>query len=162
MKFSEIEYDEKKLKALLGNINILSGVAVYAQIENAVRFAISSGKLKAEDKLPSVRELSEWLKTNPNTVAKAYRDLEVTGIVFTRRGMGVFVEKGIGTKCQEYCRTKILGRLFEVLCEATAAGVSSKEAKEYTHKCLQSAVAPYCETPTEILNLAKKKVVKKV
>ena len=51
-------------------VNIYSSVAVYAQIENEVRFAIASGKLKANDRLPSVREMSETLGVNPNTVAR--------------------------------------------------------------------------------------------
>ena len=65
---------------MLTNIDIHSSVAVYVQIENQVQFAIASGKLKAGDQLPSVRELSERLEVNPNTVAKAYRDLEVMGL----------------------------------------------------------------------------------
>ena len=81
---------------LLKQIDIHSSVAVYQQIENHVRFAISAGRLKPSDQLPSVRELSERLKVNPNTVAKAYRDLEVMGLLYTRRGMGVYVQRGIG------------------------------------------------------------------
>lgn len=54
---------------MLENINIDSSVAVYVQIENHVQFAIASGKLKAGDQLPSVRELSERLDVNPNTVS---------------------------------------------------------------------------------------------
>ena len=75
------------------NINIHSSVAVYVQIENAVLFAVASGRLKAGDQLPSVIEASKKLKVNFNTVAKAYRDLMVMGIVYTRRGMGVFINK---------------------------------------------------------------------
>ena len=80
---------------MLSSIDIHSSVAVYVQIENHVQFAISSGKLKPGDQLPSVRELSERLEVNPNTVAKAYRDLEVMGLLYTRRGMCVFVNKGV-------------------------------------------------------------------
>ncbi|KKK76305.1 hypothetical protein LCGC14_2864980, partial [marine sediment metagenome] len=72
-------------------INIHSALAVYVQIENQIRFAMSARKLNAGDQLPSVRALSDKLEINPNTVAKAYRDLEVMGLVYTRRGMGVFV-----------------------------------------------------------------------
>ena len=60
---------------MLSNVDIYSSVAVYVQIENQVQFAIASGKLKPGDRLPSVRELSERIDVNPNTVAKAYRDL---------------------------------------------------------------------------------------
>lgn len=54
---------------MLESINILSSVAVYEQFENQAQFAISSRELNAEDKLPSVRELSERFRVNPNTVA---------------------------------------------------------------------------------------------
>ncbi len=74
---------------MMENINIYSDVAVYEQIENHVQFAIASGRLKSGDQLPTVRALSEKLDINPNTVAKAYRDLEVMGLLYARRGMGV-------------------------------------------------------------------------
>ena len=83
---------------MLEKVNIRSNVAVYLQIENHVQFAIASGELKPGDQLPSVRELSERLKINPNTVAKSYRDLEVMGYLYTRRGMGVFINKDIQKK----------------------------------------------------------------
>src|SRR5689334_5145904 len=84
-----IELIERNTITMLASIDIHSTVAVYIQIENHIQFAIASGKLKAGDQLPSVRELSERLNVNPNTVAKAYRDLEVMGLLYTRRGMGV-------------------------------------------------------------------------
>ena len=56
---------------MLESINILSGVPVYVQIENDIQFAIASGALTEGEKLPAVRELSERLEINPNTVAKA-------------------------------------------------------------------------------------------
>ena len=59
------------------NIDIHSSMAVYVQIENEVMFGIASGKLKAGDQLPSLYELAKRLGLNFNTVAKAYRDLEV-------------------------------------------------------------------------------------
>ena len=56
---------------MLASIDIHSSVAVYIQIENHIQFAIASGKLKATDQLPSVREWAERLGVTPNTVAKA-------------------------------------------------------------------------------------------
>jgi GntR family transcriptional regulator len=103
----------KGAQIMLTNINIHSSIAVYVQIENQVRFAIASGKLKAGDQLPSVRELSERLEVNPNTVAKSYRDLEVMGLLYTRRGMGVYVNKGVEAKCRDEVRKQIVGRLHE-------------------------------------------------
>ena len=121
---------KKQKMEMLSTIDISSSVAVYVQIENHVQFAISSGYLQPGDQLPSVRELSERLDVNPNTVAKAYRDLEVMGLLFTRRGMGVFVNKGVEAKCREECRRRIIKRMHEVVAEAKAAGMTSKEIVE--------------------------------
>lgn len=140
---------------MLSSIDIHSSVAVYVQIENHVQFAISSGKLKPADQLPSVRELSERLEVNPNTVAKAYRDLEVMGLLYTRRGMGVFVNKGIETKCREECRRRIISRLHEVIAEAKAAGISGKDVKEIVDKSLDTDGSPYGPTPNALMQLAK-------
>ena len=140
---------------MLSTIDISSSVAVYVQIENHVQFAIASGKMKAGDQLPSVRELSERLGVNPNTVAKAYRDLEVMGLLYTRRGMGVFVNKGIEAKCREDCRRRIIHRMHEVIAEAKAAGMTNGEVIEVAEKCLKASGDPYTSTPTAISALAK-------
>lgn len=142
---------------MLTSIDIHSSVAVYVQIENHVQFAISSGQLNAGDQLPSVRELSERLGVNPNTVAKAYRDLEVMGLLYTRRGMGVFVNKDIDVKCREDCRKRIIGRMHEVVAEAKAAGMSAAEVMEVIEKSLGYNVSPYEATPSALTALAKKK-----
>lgn len=141
---------------MFSTIDIHSSVAVYVQIENQIRFAVSAGELKPGDKLPSVRELSERLSVNPNTIAKAYRDLEVMGIVYTRRGMGVFINKGIEGRCREDCRARIISRLHEVTSEAKAAGMNEKDIKEVVQKSLGLEGSPYGETPQALLKLAKK------
>jgi DNA-binding transcriptional regulator YhcF (GntR family) len=142
---------------MLPSIDIHSSVAVYVQIENHIQFAIASRKLKATDQLPSVRELSERLQVNPNTVAKAYRDLEVMGLLYTRRGMGVFIQKGVDGKCRETCRRRIILRLHEVTSEARASGMNKKEVVEIVDKSMATDSSPYGETPASILALAKKK-----
>ncbi|MCX5759411.1 MAG: GntR family transcriptional regulator, partial [Candidatus Hydrogenedentes bacterium] len=138
---------------MLSSIDIHSSVAVYVQIENHVQFAIASGRLKAGDQLPSVRELSERLGVNPNTVAKAYRDLEVMGLLYTRRGMGVFVNKNIEVKCREDCRRRIIGRLHEVVAEAKAAGMVRKEIIEIVEASVALDASPYGETPASLTAL---------
>lgn len=142
---------------MLANIDIHSSVAVYVQIENQVQFAISAGALKPGDQLPSVRELSERLEVNPNTVAKAYRDLEVMGLLYTRRGMGVFINKGIEAKCREDVRRRIVGRLHEVAAESKAAGLTSSEIKDIIELSLKSDSSVYGATPTNLLSYIKKK-----
>lgn len=142
---------------MLSSIDIHSSVAVYVQIENQVQFAIASGRLKPTDQLPSVRELSERLELNPNTVAKAYRDLEVMGLLYTRRGMGVFVNKEVEARCRENCRRRIIGRLHEAVAEAKAAGLGTEEVTEIVAKSLSVDGSPYGPVPASLLSLVKKR-----
>ena len=140
---------------MVPSVNIYSSVAVYVQIENEIRFAIASGRLKSADRLPSVREMSGTLGVNPNTVAKAYRDLEVMGLLYTRRGMGVFVKKGVRAKCRERCGTQITAKLHEVTQEAKAAGLNRKEIAAVVTKSFAVDASPYSEVPGDIMALAK-------
>ncbi len=140
---------------MFDNINIHSSVPVYVQIENHVQFAVASGRLKPADQLPSIRELSEKLNVNPNTIAKSYRTLEVMGIVYTRRGMGVFINRTIGPKTIEDCRRRIVARLHEVVAEAKAAGMKAQEVKDVCTRSFAHDVDPYGEAPEDVLALAK-------
>lgn len=72
-------------------IDTKSGVPVYKQIVQWVEFNMSIGKFKAGDRLPTVRQLAIELKVNPNTVAKAYSELEAKGLVNTQVGYGTFI-----------------------------------------------------------------------
>lgn len=64
---------------------------LYHQLERSIRFAIATGRLNVGDQLPTVRQLAVELRINANTVAKVYTELERTGVVETRRGVGTFV-----------------------------------------------------------------------
>lgn len=64
---------------------------IYAQIEHGLRAAIAAGRLRAGDRLPTVRELAVDIRVNANTVARVYSDLERAGVLETRRGVGSFV-----------------------------------------------------------------------
>ena len=71
--------------------NPSSGVPIYLQLMEQVKHAIETGALKPGEQLPSIRPLAEELVINPNTVAKAYRELEHDGVVELRQGAGAFV-----------------------------------------------------------------------
>ncbi len=64
---------------------------IYLQIMDFIKMDIVTGKLKSKNKLPSVREMATNLKVNPNTLQRAYQELERLGIVYTQRGTGTFV-----------------------------------------------------------------------
>lgn len=76
------------------HISTKDGIPIYKQIINQVKYMIASGRLNPGEKLPPVRKLAETLLINPNTVARAYRDLETLGLVQTRQGSGVCVSEG--------------------------------------------------------------------
>ena len=66
---------------------------LYHQLERSIKFAIATGKLRIGDQLPTVRQLAVELKINANTVAKVYAELERSGVLQTRRGVGTFVQE---------------------------------------------------------------------
>lgn len=68
-----------------------SGVPYYRQVIDQIKSAIATGELEAGDRLPTVRQLAVDLKINPNTVSRAYTELELTGLVETQMGSGTFV-----------------------------------------------------------------------
>ena len=73
------------------NIDPSSGLPIYLQIAQQIKTAVAMGRLHPEDPLPSVRQLAVDLAVNPNTVARAYRELEVFGVVTKRRATGTYV-----------------------------------------------------------------------
>ena len=78
--------------------NPSSGVPIYLQLMEQVKHGIETGALRAGDQLPGIRPLAEELVINPNTVAKAYRELEHEGVIELRHGAGAFVSKNAGAK----------------------------------------------------------------
>ena len=73
------------------SLNSSHPMPLYAQLTRAIRFAIATGRLKIGEQLPTVRQLAVELRVNANTVAKVYAELEKSGILETRRGVGTFV-----------------------------------------------------------------------
>src|SRR6185369_15029152 len=78
--------------------NPASGVPIYLQLMEQVKHAIETGALRAGEQLPGIRPLAEELVINPNTVAKAYRELEHEGVIELRHGAGAFVSGNAGAK----------------------------------------------------------------
>jgi GntR family transcriptional regulator len=68
-----------------------SGIPIYRQIIQQIEYAILSGRMKPGDKLPTIRSLAIELRINPNTIAKAYGELEIRGILITQVGSGTYV-----------------------------------------------------------------------
>ncbi|MDR2659995.1 MAG: GntR family transcriptional regulator [Spirochaetaceae bacterium] len=88
-----------------------SGVPVYRQIIKHIENAVLSGRVKAGDQLPTIRALATELKLNPNTIAKAYNELEIRGVVLTQAGSGTF----ISGKCPEFNEGEHSKKVFETV-----------------------------------------------
>ena len=72
-------------------LDLKSGVPVYRQLIDQVLIAIASGQISAGDQLPTVRQLAVELSINPNTVVRAYKELEIRGMLTTQQGTGTFI-----------------------------------------------------------------------
>jgi DNA-binding transcriptional regulator YhcF (GntR family) len=105
-----------------------SGVPVYLQIKEQVLHAIARGQLRAGDQLPTVREVAVDLEINPNTVNRAYADLEREGVLTSRRGRGTFVSdrKPVASDVSAQ-RTRIRDIARRALGEARAFGFDPDE-----------------------------------
>ena len=106
-----------------------TGVPFYRQIIDQVLLAVGDGRLKPGTQLPTVRQLAVDLSVNLNTVAKAYREMEIRGIVQTQQGTGTFVAARAGAKSRE--KRKALQDLVDrMLANAEALGVPMEDVVE--------------------------------
>src|SRR5919198_143927 len=94
------------------------GVPIYLQIVNQVKHLIASGRLAPGEELPPIRVLAERLLVNPNTVARAYRELELAGIVTKRRTTGTYVSESGTALTREERRGLLAPRADALLVEA--------------------------------------------
>ena len=110
------------------------GVPIYLQIVNQVKYLVASGRLAPGEELPPIRVLAEQLLVNPNTVARAYRELEVAGIVTKRRTAGTYVSE-TGSPLARRERVKILiERIDALLAEARQMNFTLDEIVELLHQ----------------------------
>ena len=104
-----------------------NGVPIYRQIIQQIEYAILSGRMKTGDRLPTIRALAVELKTNPNTIARAYSELEILGVLETQVGSGTYIsdkkpvpeDAGLSRKIQE-----VLARFVQ---EMSDLGVEKRE-----------------------------------
>lgn len=109
------------------SIDASNGVAIYEQIVRQVKFAIAEEALRPGQLLPSSRSLSVDLAINPNTVVRAFQQLQAEGVLETVRGRGLAVCAGAVEVCKKLRRTLIADRLRAALAEALHGGLSRQE-----------------------------------
>ncbi|HEX7449473.1 MAG TPA: GntR family transcriptional regulator [Pirellulales bacterium] len=109
------------------------GVPIYLQIVNQVKYLVASGRLKPDEELPPIRTLAEQLLINPNTVARAYRELELAGVVTKRRTTGTYISAA-GSPLAKRQRMKILTqRVDALLAEAQQMDIDTETIVKLIH-----------------------------
>lgn len=127
------------------NIDPSNGVAIYEQVVRQVKFAVASGKLRRGELVPSVRELAKQLAINPNTVSRAYRQLQDEEVLESVRGMGMQIVAGADRRCRSDRKKLIAARLEAVLLEARQSGLNRSEVE----KIVDRKLATFPETGDE-------------
>lgn len=117
-----------------------SGVATYLQIVQQVKDALRLGTLGVGDQLPTVREVVADLAINPNTVAKAYRDLEREGLVVARQGRGTFVSSTLAAASLRH-HDALRAQLERWLAAADAAGLDEESIRALVSATLREKLA---------------------
>lgn len=104
-----------------------SPVPIYEQIADQLVFAVAGGDLAAGDLVPSVRELSVQLTVNPNTVVRAYQQLELLGVLEPLRGRGMAITADAVKRCRSRRKELLRGRVDELVREAVSAGLTAED-----------------------------------
>ena len=108
-------------------IDLHSGVPVYRQLVDQVRSGMASGSLNAGDQLPTVRQLAVDLAINPNTVMRAYRELELGGLLETHQGTGTFIANKKLQKNSPERERQLSQMAGEIAARAGAAGFTLED-----------------------------------
>jgi GntR family transcriptional regulator len=120
------------------HISTNDGVPIYLQIANQVKYLVASGRLEAGNEVPPIRILARQLLVNPNTVARAYLELEREGVVQKRHGSGTYISE-TGSRLARKERLKIISeRVDALLAEARHLEVEPQELLQLIKERSQS------------------------
>ena len=107
------------------SLNYRDSRPIYEQIKDGLRKLIVTGAMKPDEKLPSVRALAQQLSINPNTIQRAYNELENEGYIYSVPGKGSFASGDTGA--EEARKQELLGKVREMVAELKYLGVSGEE-----------------------------------
>ncbi len=111
------------------------GVPVYRQIYEAVTAALATGTLAGDEQLPTIHDLANRLSINPNTVARAYRELDQDGYIVSHRGVGTFPSDERERSTSTADKQKLLRGIFDrAIAEAARYGIAASEVTRYFQK----------------------------
>ena len=108
-------------------LDMVNGAPIYRQIIQQIEYAILSGRMQPGDRLPTIRSLAVELKTNPNTIAKAYNELEIRGILATQVGSGTYISDKKPVIEEDSLKRKIREVAGKFMQEMRDLGVEKKE-----------------------------------
>lgn len=117
-------------------LDLRSGVPVYRQIIDQVLGAMASGRLASGDQLPTVRQLAVDLSINPNTVIRAYRELEIRGFLDTHQGSGTFITPQPVQQDNEERQRKLDGIVSDAIARAGAEGFTAQQVLDRLRELL--------------------------
>jgi GntR family transcriptional regulator len=110
------------------SINVTDGVPIYRQIANQVKYLVASGLLRPGEELPPIRTLALQLKVTPNTIVKAYGELEISGVIHKRQGSGTFVSEAERPQIALRERRRVIEqRIDALLAEAHQLNFTAEE-----------------------------------
>src|SRR3954454_12843762 len=112
------------------HISAHDGVPIYLQIVNQVKYLVASGRLAPGEELPPIRTLAEQLLINPNTVARAYRELELAGVVTKRRTAGTYVSDSTSPLARRQRLKIVTERIDALLVESRQMNIGTDELIE--------------------------------
>ncbi len=118
------------------NLDLKSKVPIYIQIRDQLRLIIAAGEMEIGSQMPPVRDLASELLINPNTVQKAYHELERDGYIHTRRGMGTFVSERPDGTTGKIDKGIALDITREYVKRLLDLGLTAEEIRDYVSKCL--------------------------
>ncbi len=118
-------------------LDLRSRKSIYEQVVDNIKELVIAGVLHSEDKLPSVRELSKTLTVNPNTVQKAYRELEYQGFIYTVAGLGTFVTAPVHTVIDGKKAHELRENIRRDIRELLFLGMTRTEINELLQELLQ-------------------------
>src|SRR5215469_3873527 len=119
-------------------LDLHSGVPVYRQIIDQVIGGIAAGALETGDQLPTVRQLAVDLSINPNTVIKAYREMEIRGVLETQQGTGTFISHQKVQRNEVERRRQLEQLVGDFVARAGAAGFTVDELLEVIHESVDT------------------------
>ena len=117
------------------NLSQSEGVPLYLQLVRQIKHFIATGRLTAEDELPPVRVLAQQLLVNPQTVVRAYRELETAGLIYKRRGAGTYISTRGTPYTDEECRRILIERAKSLLVEARSLGFDLNKVIDLVREC---------------------------